>query len=371
MRTRFIDEETTTLDARLAAQRLAFAPLVFQAARALCDMGVLEHLNGCGRRGATPEEVAEALPDVSLYAARVLLEAGLVAGMVALDKDRFCITKTGYMVLRDALTRVNFDFVNDVCYRGAFHLEESLRTGRPAGLATLGPWPTIYAGLAELPPDVRRSWLAFDHFYSDGAFDQALPVLFGKPPELFEDRPELFEGRPKRILDVGGNTGKFAIRCCEYDPNVQVTIVDHPGQLAAASAAAAERGFGARVHTHAMDLLDADAPLPPGYDVYWMSQFLDCFSEPEITSIVARAARGMTEHSRLLVLETFWDRQKYEIGRVSVIATSLYFAALANGNSKMYHSERMRHCIEAAGLRVVDDRDGIGLSHTLLTCVRS
>jgi hypothetical protein len=369
MRRRFIDEATTTLDARLAAQRLAFAPMLFQATRAARDLGVLEHLNGCGRRGATADEVAEALPDVSLYAARVVLEAGLIAGIVDLDGQRFCITKTGYLVLRDRLTGVNFDFVHDICYRGLFHLEESLREGRPAGLATLGPWPTLYAGLSELPPRLRESWLAFDHFYSDGAFDQALPLVF--EDESASQGGAGLERKPRRLLDVGGNTGKFAIRCCEHDPDVQVTIVDHPGQIAQAIEVARERGLEKRIDGYAMDLLDREAPLPAGYDVYWMSQFLDCFSEPEITSIVTRAAAAMHDTARLMVLETFWDRQRYEPGRVSVIATSVYFAALANGNSKMYHSDRMRACIEQAGLRVLADQDDIGLSHTLLTCVRA
>ena len=357
MGSRFIDDETSTLDARLCAQRLAFAPMMFQAARGLRDSGVLECLSQRGRAGATPEEVAERVDGVTLYAARILLEAGLIAGLTALDGARFCITKAGYLVLRDALTRVNFDFVNDVCYRGLYALDTSLREGRPAGLATLGPWETIYAGLSELPEPARSSWLAFDHFYSDGAFSQALPHVFARGP--------------KRILDVGGNTGKFAVRCCQQAPGVQVGIVDHPGQLAAARERAAEHGLADRIDTHPADLLDASQPLPGGYDVYWMSQFLDCFSEDEITSIVSRTARAMPEGSALMVLETFWDRQRYEIGKLSVIATSVYFAAMANGNSKMYHSERMRACIERAGLRVDADVDGIGLSHTLLTCVHA
>ena len=50
------------------------------------------------------------------------------------------------------------------------------------------------------------------------------------------------------------------------------------------------------------------------------------------------------------------------------ILLSRGFTAVANGTSKMYHSDRMKHCIAAAGLRVVDEVDDIGVSHTLFRC---
>jgi hypothetical protein len=144
--------------------------------------------------------------------------------------------------------------------------------------------------------------------------------------------------------------------------------VDHPGQLAAARENLRAHGVDDRVDGHPANLLDPAEPLPSGYDVYWMSQFLDCFGEAEIVSILERTAAAMQPASELFILETFWDRQRYEAGRFSVINTSLYFAAMANGNSKMYHSERMQACLEAAGLRVERAYDDIGVSHTLLRC---
>ncbi|HET7845442.1 MAG TPA: methyltransferase [Xanthomonadales bacterium] len=357
MRSRFPDDDKSTLEAGFAAQKLAFGPFLFQAARVLRDSGVLEHLNRRGADGATPPEVADAVPGVSLYAARVLLEAGLAAQMVVVDGERYRITRVGYLVLRDPLTRINFDFVHDVCYQGMALLDESLREGRPAGLGVFGPWPTLYEALPHLPPRVRDSWLAFDHWYSDGVFADVLSTVFA--------------GEPKRIVDVGGNTGKFAIACCRHDADVRVTIVDLPGQLAMARENLASNGFLERVDLVAANLLDATQALPAGHDVYWMSQFLDCFGEDEIVGILARANAAMRPDSRLFVLELFWDRQRYEAGRFSLINTSLYFAAIANGTSKMYHSDRMRACVEAAALRIEHVRDDVGPCHTLLECRRA
>lgn len=354
MPNRFADDGKTTLEAKFEAQKLTFGPMMFQAARVLRNCGALEFLKDRGREGATAEELHAAVPSLTEYAARLLLEAGLAGGMLVLEDERFVITKTGYLILADPMTRVNMDFVHDVCYRGMFHLDEAIAEQRPAGLATLGAWKTVYEGLSQLPDDIRESWFAFDHFYSDGVFKAALPRVFAH--------------RPRRVLDVGGNTGKFATECCAFDGDVEITICDLPGQLAVALANVGERGLSARVTGHPIDFLDPDQVLPDGHDAIWMSQFLDCFGEAEVISILRRARAVMNEDVRLHVLETFWDRQVHEAARYAVINTSLYFTAIANGNSKMYHSGRMKHCLAEAGLTIESEVPNIGLSHTLLTC---
>lgn len=339
------------VDARAAAQAIAFGPLIFQAARVLRDTGVLKLLTQ-GPEGANDEEVA-ALAKMSLYSARVLLEAGLVAGMLELEDKRYRITLTGRMIQRDRMTRVNMDFVHDVCYRAGFHLEESLREGKPAGLRELGDWPTIYEGLSECSEQVRKSWFAFDHYYSDASFSRALP--------------EVFHYEPTRILDVGGNTGRWALECCAYNDAVQVTIMDLPGQLHDARKKIIEGGLEARVQLHPGNLLDPEVLMPMGFDAIWMSQFLDCFGEQEILQILKRAATALVPGGHLHIMETYWDRQPNETARFCVVGTSLYFAAVANGNSKMYHSERLFDLLGQAGFEVVGDVDGLGFGHTLLT----
>src|SRR5204863_9556164 len=107
---------------------------------------------------------------------------------------------------------------------------------------------------------------------------------------------------------------------------------------------------------------------PKDYDAIWMSQFLDCFSEKEIVSILRRAARAMNSTSLLYILELFWDRQPNETAAFCLQQTSLYFTCIANGNSQMYHSSDMMRCIAESGLRVIDDRDQVGQYHTILKC---
>ena len=99
-----------------------------------------------------------------------------------------------------------------------------------------------------------------------------------------------------------------------------------------------------------------------------MSQFLDCFGEEEIRSILGRAARIMTDRTRLYIMETFWDRQKFESAAFCLTLTSLYFTAIANGNSRMYHSETMQRLVEESGLEVETVHDFLGWGHSIMVC---
>ncbi len=332
---------------------LAFSPLFFQAAMAARNMGVLAAVEESKAEGLVPYEVASRA-NVSRYAARVLLEGCLALDLVSLEGDRYRITDSGRLWLFDEMTKVNANFVQDICYRGAFRLEESLRTGRAAGLEVFGDWDTIYEGLTELPPEAQKSWYDFDHFYSDGAFPSAFT--------------RLFEHRPKRLLDVGGNTGKWALHCLSNDPEVTITVIDHPGQLERLRQSAAQAGHAARLETVPIDLLDHTRAFPTGFDVVWMSQFLDCFAEPDIQRLLERGKAALAPGGRLLVLEAFCDRQPNDVAELCLRGTSLYFSCMANGKSRMYHAQDFLELIPAAGLRVVDDQP-IGTSHTLLTCV--
>jgi len=142
------------------------------------------------------------------------------------------------------------------------------------------------------------------------------------------------------------------------------------GQLDVALKNIADRGVSNRVSAHTINILDKTSKLPTDHDVIWMSQFLDCFSEEEIVMILKKAAEVMDNGAKLYIMETYWDKQKYENAAFCLQQTSLYFTCMANGNSQMYHSSIMHQCIERAGLKVIEETDNIGISHTLTKCVK-
>ena len=229
------------------------------------------------------------------------------------------------MLLEDDLTKVNFWFTNDICYKAAWNLKEAVLNGKPEGLKVFSDtWETIYEGLSVLPEKAKKSWFEFDHFYSDISFPEALPIVFAE--------------KPKSILDIGGNTGKWSIACCRYNSEVKMTIA----------------GFSVG------NVLDEETELPENHDAVWMSQFLDCFSLKQITKILKKVYKASSSNTNVYVLEPLWDKQKFEASSYSLQATSLYFTFIANGNSKMYRYEELVSAICEAGFELKTAHHNLG-----------
>ena len=232
-------------------------------------------------------------------------------------------------------------------------MNDSIKSGKPEGLKELGDWKTIYEGLSQLTPEVQKSWFDFDHHYSDYAFTEALKIVF--------------KNSPKTLFDIGGNTGKFATSCCNFDKEVIVKIIDLPGQLNKALLNAKNNGLEERILGVEMNWLSEDPQIPEGADAIWMSQFLDCFSKKEILKILSTCAASMNNETELFIMETFTDRQKFKNAKFSLHATSLYFTVLANGNSKMYIADEIIELVEESGLFIQKEVE-IGEYHTILVC---
>lgn len=342
------------LDAQRLAHEISFGPVIFQISRLMVKWGIFQMLVDA-EKGLTLEEISQKT-GLSAYAVQTLVYASLTAGTVICDEEgRYTLSKVGWFLLNDPLIKVDMGMVHDVIYKGLFYLEETLLKGEPVGLHEIfGDYTTIYEALSSLPSEVQKSWFDWDHYFSDQSFDQALPIVF--------------VDKPKRLLDVGGNTGKFALRCVGYDKDVQVTIVDLPQQLKLMKDFVAGKPGFERISGHPANLLDQSVALPKGFDAIWMSQLVSAFSEDEVTSVLARAAEAMEEKTPLFINETLWDRQRFDAAAYCLTQTTAYFACLANGNSKMYHSEDLLRCIRQAGLKVETIHDGLGKGHSLLVC---
>lgn len=348
------EDNISAADARFEAQKIAFAPFTFQAAYTMVRLGILDVLLKSGEGGLSEKDISEKC-FISAYGVSVLTQVGLGLGILKLNgEDRLVLGKTGYFLADDYLTKVNMDFMQNVCYDGAKYLEESILTGKPAGLKTFGEnWKTVYEALSSLPEKARSSWFAFDHNYSDNIFPEALDIVFS--------------GRPKKLYDIGGNTARWAISCVRHDPDVEVTIIDLPGQTAVAEKNAAKEGFSGRIRTYPADILAENTVIPSGADAVWMSQFLDCFSPEEITAICSKVADSVSADTKVYVLEPLIDKQRFRASSFCLQETSLYFTCIANGNSRMYTYGDIVPAIEKGGLKLETAHHNLGIfSYTLL-----
>ena len=351
-----MDKKMKMADAKSEAQKIAFAPLTFQAVRTALNLGILKVLDDAGKNGIFANEIENRL-SLPEYTVTTLLEVLESVGIITVKDGLYSATKVAQCFLYDQMTKINMDFVHDVCYQGAFYLQESFVNGKPEGLKVFGNWPTVYEGLSQLPQHVQKSWFAFDHFYSDNAFNDVIKIILA--------------GNHQTIYDVGANTGKFELALFSKNYGGKIVLCDLPQQLAKAKENLTAAGYAENCVFHAVDVLIPNTSLltPHSPDAIFMSQFLDCFSKEEIISILKKAEAAMTEKSKLYILEPFRDNQKFEAAKLSLTHTSLYFTAIANGSSKMYSRAEMEECACKAGLKILKCHENVGNhEYTLLEC---
>ena len=121
----------SALDAITEAQRIAFAPMLFQAALCLRNAGILDYLDQQGKQGAPLNAITEHTV-LNEYAVGVLLDMGLSGRIITCKEGIYYLAKIGHYLLHDTMTRVNMDFTQDVCYQGLFFLADSLNEGKPS-----------------------------------------------------------------------------------------------------------------------------------------------------------------------------------------------------------------------------------------------
>ncbi|KXH79181.1 class I SAM-dependent methyltransferase [Chryseobacterium kwangjuense] len=349
----FDNDNLTALEAQRQATFICYAPMIFQSVKTMLNLGIMDILKKAGDEGTTIDEISEET-GVWKYGVRVLLQSALGAGVVYQKDEKFKLTKTGvFLISKQLAAQIHINFVNDVCYNGMFYLEDSIKNKNAEGLKVLGEWDTIYDGLSELSPDVKKSWLDLDHYFSDVSYDAAFEIL---SKESFTN-----------ILDLGGNTGKFCRYLIQKMPDIQFTIGDLPGQIGMARKEMAASGLDtSNIHYQTLNILNEDSEPEGKFDIIWMSQFLDCFHEDDITSILKKCKKALAENGRIFVQDAFWDRQRFETGAFSLQQFSLYFTAMANGRSQMYDFPTFKEAVEKAGLEIIEIHDHIGRSNSLL-----
>lgn len=340
-------------EAQYEAQKIAFAPIIFQVAKSMRDLGILDVIYENDKKGLSVTEIAEKV-NLTTYGVQTLLETSLSADIVKVSDNKYFITKTGYYLLKDEMTKINMNYNHYVNYQGLYYLDDAIKNTKASGLKVFGNWDTIYPALSSLPEKAQQSWFEFDHYYSDTALDEAIEILL--------------KNKPKKILDIGGNTGKFSMRLIKMDQDIRVTIADLPEQIKLANENIKKAKLEEQVEFYPTNILDHTQKIPTGYDIIWMSQFLDCFKEEDIISILKRVKNSMKENSLIYIMEPLWDKQQVEAGAYCIINTSPYFTAMANGYSKMFNSEDMIKYIQEAGLEVIEEINNVGICQSILIC---
>jgi SAM-dependent methyltransferase len=219
-------------------------------------------------------------------------------------------------------------------------LEDSLRSGQP----TLN----LYQWLED-QPEVSR------------AFQEWMIALAGFTSDTLLGMVKLPAGA-RRLLDVGGGHGAYALAFCRQYPKLSATVFDRPQALNTARATVAAAGLEARVTLQAGDFLSDE--LGEGYDVALLFNIVHGFSDAQNRALVARAARALRPGGRLVLAEQLaGGRPGGAAHAIQQILGLSYFHLL---EGQLYSYETAAGWMAAAGLGSVRRMDSPRLPGTSL-----
>jgi len=149
----------------------------------------------------------------------------------------------------------------------------------------------------------------------------------------------------RRLLDLGGGPGSYAIHFCQQTPGLEAVIFDLPTTRPFAEQTVAKFDLSERISFVAGDFT-AD-PLPGRFDVVWLSQVLHGEGPESCASLVAKASEALDPGGLLLVQEFILDA-----GRDSPLFPALFSLNMLLGTpqGQAYSEPEIGGMLRQAGL---------------------
>jgi ubiquinone/menaquinone biosynthesis C-methylase UbiE len=217
-------------------------------------------------------------------------------------------------------------------------VEQAIRTGESSGLHSRDPDDPYWER------------------YMRGLFD--LTRLAG------DDVARMIPARnPKRMLDLAGGHGGYAIAMCRRHANLTATIVELEGAARIGRKIVSEQGMADRIEFVVGDMFTSD--LGEGYDVATAFQILHHFDQDVNVELLTRAREALRDGGTVAVLE----QERPPAGeRGSTIGALTGLLFYATSRARTYTAKELTTFVEAAGFnRVREKRSARFPGHVVIT----
>lgn len=134
-------------------------------------------------------------------------------------------------------------------------------------------------------------------------------------------------GRHRRVLDLGGGAGTYAVAFCQASPELTAVIFDLPGPLALAHRLVSEAGLTDRISLRAGDF--CTAALPSGFDLALLSNVLHSQSAQTNQRILSQVYDALEPGGELILRDVLMneDRTSPAFGALFAVNLLLHSAA--------------------------------------------
>lgn len=112
----------------------------------------------------------------------------------------------------------------------------------------------------------------------------------------------------KRLLDLGGGPGTYAIHFCIQNPDMLATVFDMSTTRPFAEKTIKKYNMEERISFEAGNFLQD--PLPKGFDAVWMSHILHGESPDECAKLVAKAADSLNPGGLMIIHEFILENDR-------------------------------------------------------------
>jgi len=152
----------------------------------------------------------------------------------------------------------------------------------------------------------------------------------------------------RRLLDLGGGPGTYAIHFCQANPQLTATVLDLPTTREFAEQTIARFGLSDRLAFCDGDFLRD--PIPAGFDVAWLSHILHSEGPEDCAEIVRKAVSALEPGGRIFIQEFILDDESPGPLFPALFSLNMLLGA---EKGKAYTEGELKGLLEQAGVRRV------------------